>query len=370
MLTMKDLNLTQPRPTALSDFNGSEPWAIGEDALTRLLSLSEDGLRQLTRADPDALEAYRAPHEIGSKRLGLRKDTAVLYVAGPLVKRETWISQFLGLTTYETLFSDINVVAREPRVKSVVLYVDSPGGQAGGCDEVAKAVYALRQQKPVTAYISSTGCSAAYWIASAAQRIVVSDMAAVGSIGVVLGIADYRKRNEASGITHHEFVSSRSPNKRSDPATPQGQGQYQKLVDDMAEVFVSAVAKYRGVSASTVVEKFGGGGVEIGANAVKAGLADEVGDFESALARLQGRSTATPTKAPARAIASAPGPNAADLAREAAAAAGRRQAAAEEAERQAAAVEAKRKADIAAMWKQAAEMPNSGMGPHAVKSQI
>jgi signal peptide peptidase SppA len=367
MLAVKDLDLAQPRPTALSDFNGSEPWAIGEDALAKLLSSSEDALRRFTRTEPDALEAQRIQADIGSKRLGIRKDTAIVYVTGPLVKRETWVSQFLGLTTYETLFADIAVVAREPHVKSAVVYVDSPGGQAGGCDEVAKAIYALRQKKPVTAYVSSMGCSAAYWIASAAQRIVVSDMAAVGSIGVVLGIADYRKRYEASGVTHHQFISSRSPNKQADPATPQGQGQYQKLVDDMADVFVNAVAKYRGVSTATVTEKFGKGGVEIGANAVKAGLADEVGDFERVLASLQARPTVAAV--PVRATTPVQ-PSAADLAREAAAAERRRVVAAEEAARQAAAAEAKRKADIDAMWKRTAEMVNSGMGPNAVKAAI
>jgi len=82
-------------------------------------------------------------------------------------------------------------------------------------------------------------------------------------------------------VKTHEIVSSVSPNKRPDPATDVGRGQIQALVDELAGIFVGAVARNRGVTAEDVVQKFGRGGLLVGSSAVKAGMADSVGSFES-----------------------------------------------------------------------------------------
>jgi ClpP class serine protease len=124
-------------------------------------------------------------------------------------------------------------------------------------------------------------CSGGYWIAAAADTIVVSDAALLGSIGVVLGV-----RPKGPDDKTIEFVSSQSPGKRPDPGSKDGQSQIQTMVDDLAEVFVSAVAKYRNVSVEDVITKFGAGGIKVGAKAVASGMADQVGQFEALLSSL------------------------------------------------------------------------------------
>lgn len=364
------------------------PWAMPAAQVDALVAAGEtafDRLRSAAGKDayPTLLEAYRASKAANSKRMGQRKDVGILYVEGPLMKYESWITGLLGLTTYETLRQDFQAALDDPDIKSILLKVDTPGGEASGCDEVARAIFDARGKKPIMAFVSGMACSAGYWIASAADRVVASEGAIVGSIGVAMTVADYSSRDRGRGIRRTEFVSSQSPGKRPDVNSDAGRATIQKMVDDMADVFVSAVAKYRGVSTDTVVNRFGKGGVEIGAKAVKVGLADEVGQFEQVLSRLQAR-TAKPAKTsvqmpgtPANSSFTSPSsssvaaqPSAEEIARAAIVAEAQRRARADEEKRQAAAVEAERKAGIEAMWRRATADVNAGMGPHAVKSAI
>jgi ClpP class serine protease len=209
-------------------------------------------------------------------------------VEGPLFKKANLFVAMSGATSYEILRRDLQVALDDPAITGIMLNVSSPGGEAFGCDELAQAIYAARGKKPIHSYVSGQACSGGYWIASAAETVTVSDIALLGSIGVVMGM-EKRGNDGARGIERFEFVSSQSPGKRPDPASDAGKAQIQKMVDEMAQVFVDAVAKHRGVSAETVIDKFGAGGVEVGANAVAFGMADGVGQFEDAFAALSNR---------------------------------------------------------------------------------
>ena len=78
----------------------------------------------------------------------------------------------------------VEQAAEDPVVAAILLRVDSPGGTVAGVSDLAEAVYAARKVKPVSAYISDLGASAAYYIASQAQRLYADSDALVGSIGV------------------------------------------------------------------------------------------------------------------------------------------------------------------------------------------
>ena len=280
--------------TAVFDINLalSPVWAMDPEAIAGTSARIEAGLERSLALKasaisvPDfaeALQSVNASKHPAGERLGKRNDAGILYVTGPLLKRKTWITELLGFTTYEVLRQDLQVALDDPAIKKIILYVDSPGGEANGCDELAAAIYAARSKKSVTAYVSGMACSGGYWLASAADKVIISDSAILGSIGVVLGVTDKTKRDAQDGVIHHEFVSSRSPGKRPDIKTDAGRARIQQMVDGLGDVFIAAVAKHRGVSTETVVKKFGNGGVHIGAKAVAANMANRTGQFESAL---------------------------------------------------------------------------------------
>jgi len=255
---------------------------------------------------PEALEAYRSQRAPRGERMRMRDGVAILDVVGPMFKGANLMTELSGATSYDMLRRDLQAALDDPGISGIILSVDSPGGEAHGADQLAQAIYAARGPKPIWAYVGGMGCSAAYWIASAADRIVVSDLGTVGSIGAVISITDRRKADEARGVSRVEFVSSQSPGKRPDVTTDAGRARVQKFVDDIGAVFVAAVAKHRGVSVQAVISKFGAGGVEIGANAVRAGMADEVGQFEAVLQQLAARGARRAPSLPANSRHSAP----------------------------------------------------------------
>ncbi|MCB1453950.1 MAG: S49 family peptidase, partial [Rhizobiaceae bacterium] len=217
--------------------------------------------------------------------IGVRDRVAIVYINGTLFHHESFLTRRHGLPTYDTLEARFRRAINHDKIDAVMLYVDSDGGEVSGVSDLAHTIYAARRTKPIGAYISGMGCSAAYWLASAASHVTVSDLAIVGSIGVVQAYENHSARDEKRGVRNLAFVSSQSPNKGFVP------DRVQRMVDQMADVFVKAVAKHRGVSADTVMTKFGKGGVEVGANAVKAGMVDAVGSFDSAMTRLRKQPT-------------------------------------------------------------------------------
>jgi len=260
-------------------------WAMMPEPLETLCAIAA----RENNPTPEVLEAYRSAAAERGERMTVRDGVAILDVSGPLFKKANLFVKFSGATSYEILRRDLQVALDDAAITGVILKVDSPGGEANGCDEVARAIYDARGKKPVWAFVSGMACSGGYWIASAAEKVIVSDLAVLGSIGVVLGITDRKKADEKNGVTRIDFVSAQSPGKRPDIHSDEGKARVQKMVDDLAEVFVSAVALHRKTDVSTVVQKFGAGGVEVGANAVALGMADEVGQFEAALSALSKR---------------------------------------------------------------------------------
>jgi ClpP class serine protease len=203
-------------------------------------------------------------------------------VRGPIFRYANLFTEVSGATSVEQLALDFGAAVDNPAVAAIVLEIDSPGGMVAGVSEFAGQVRAATKRKPVVAYVSDLGASAAYWIASAAGELVVSDTARVGSIGVVLRA--YRDTdNDAI-----KFVSAQSPRKQVRPDSDTGAAIYQAEVDALAEIFISAVAAYRAVSAETVAADFGQGALLVGAAAVAAGMADRLGTLENIIAGLAG----------------------------------------------------------------------------------
>lgn len=250
----------------------SHHWALTETYLQAMFEIAG-------REEGPALEMLRAQNDkpLGVTRtVALRGSTAIVPVVGPLFRRANMMTQLSGATSLEMLAKEFGAAVNDPNVNHVVLHIDSPGGEANGTSEFASQVRDATKIKPITAYVGGTAASGGYWIAAASSRIVVNDTAHLGSIGV-LGSAS------APDAKTIQIVSSQSPYKRIDPTTESGRARLQMQVDKLAGVFVSQIATYRGVTEAKVLEDFGKGDVLLGADAVAAGMADEVSTLERLL---------------------------------------------------------------------------------------
>ncbi|PTR15056.1 peptidase S49-like protein [Nitrosospira sp. Nsp2] len=246
------------------------PWALHRETFESLI-------RNVSAAGP----GLKSPP--GATRRRTEGGVAVIGITGVITPRASLFNMLFGGTDVETIKDELGYALADSSVSKIVLNVDSPGGAVPGISELADLIYRARSIKSIDAHVSGMGASAAYWLASAASSITISDTASVGSIGVVGTIIDDRVRQGMEGITFHEIVSSNAPRKRPDPLTQEGRAVLQSGVDSLAAVFTAKVATYRGVSEKKVNSDFGQGGMLVGAEAVRAGLADRIGTFESVL---------------------------------------------------------------------------------------
>lgn len=269
----------------------ADPWAIQPEALERIVTIAQ-GLGE----GPEALLAKLGRPLDNSHNVIRRDTTAIIQITGPIFRRANLLTNISGATSVEMLARDFDQAVSDPSIRSIILEIDSPGGQVAGVSEFAAQVReAAGSKHQIVAYVSDLGASAAYWIASAADRIVTRDTARLGSIGVIMQVA-------AGGNDRSiKFVSSQSPRKHAAPDSDLGRSALQAEVDALAQVFIDSVAGYRGVDPETVIEKFGQGGVFVGQAAVDAGLADRLGSLESLIAELNGESTKRSTTMTAKA---------------------------------------------------------------------
>jgi len=252
-----------------------EPWAITESALNNILTIAS---RQNETIE---VVSARLGRELDNSYVSeIRDGVAIIPVVGPLFRYANLFTAISGASSYEILAKDFTTALDNPEVKGIVLDIDSPGGEVNGCAEFANMIFEARGTKPIIAYTSGDAASGAYWIASACDEVVVSETSSLGSIGVV---AVYRG---GKGENTVEIVSSQSPYKRLDPNSDDGKVRLQSRIDDLASVFIEAIARHRGVDPPTVVRDFGGGDVFIGKHAVTQGLADKVGSLEKTISSI------------------------------------------------------------------------------------
>lgn len=268
----------------------SAPWLCDQDHVEFLHGIF---LRYLDRAaSGQPLDRQAIEMEVGrpldnARAVTVRGGVAAIPVTGTLVRRANMFTEISGGVSTEMLAKDLRAARDDLAVHSILMVFDSPGGEATGINELAGQIRAIRDSDTrIEAYCDGDCASAAYWLASATERITTDATAALGSIGVVTRI---RNPEAAGKQTHLEFWNSQSPKKRISPSTETGKAAIQGLLDDMAEEFIQSVASNRGVSAETVMEDFGQGFVLTGRKAVAAGLADAVGSEEEIVARLNDR---------------------------------------------------------------------------------
>lgn len=221
-------------------------------------------------------------------------NVGVLSIEGPLFRHAGLIVDWSGGTSYDALHRGLEAALASNAVTTILLRCNSPGGEADGVNELAKAIAAAAKEKEVWAYVDGLCASACLWLAVQADHIVAEESSEVGSIGVRCGIVDYSGADAAAGIREIEIISSQSPGKRGTPVDDEVVGRLQTRIDDLAELFVAAVASGRGVDVETVLSDFGQGDVMIASKALAAGLIDELGNFSTTLAALSAVGEATP----------------------------------------------------------------------------
>lgn len=232
----------------------------------------------LLAIDPQAFFMLFAAPAIRENEV--RDNVEIVDVRGPLDQHtSSWCD------SYEAILARVGA-ACEGGAGAIVLRVDSPGGEATGVFEAARALRATcaRAQKPLYAFVEGKACSAAYALASAASKVFVAQTAQVGSIGVISTRPDYTAQNAMRGLAVAMVTSgSRKTDGHPDyPITEAELSATQVMVDALASVFFELVADMRATAPETIAAL--DAKVFCGAAAIAAGLADFVQPFDQMLA--------------------------------------------------------------------------------------
>ncbi len=226
---------------------------------------------------------------------------AVIPIHGTLVRRALGLDAMSGLTSYTRIAADLDAALASPDVAGILLDIDSPGGEAGGAFELADQIRAASAIKPIWAHAGDSAFSAAYALASAAQRVTLAQTGGVGSIGVIALHIDQSVRNAQNGLSVTALYAGAHKNDATPhaPLTPQATEALQTEIDRLYALFVDHVAAMRGLDADVV--RATEAALYFGQDAVTAGLADVVAPFDAVLAdfatalRERGRSPGSPT---------------------------------------------------------------------------
>ena len=221
---------------------------------------------------------------------------AVITITGSLVSRGAWIGADSGLTSYEGIQHQLKTARADSKVRTAILDMHTPGGQALLCFETAAMVRQLSAEKRTIAVVNGMAASGGYAIASGASEIVTTEIGVCGSIGVLYIHTDMSGKMEKEGLkpTIFQAGAHKGDGNPFQALSAQVSADMQREVEQLYEVFLKTVALGRGKRLTIDAARATEARTPMGVEAVSMGLADRVGTFEDVLAELQ-----TSTRAPA-----------------------------------------------------------------------
>lgn len=249
---------------ALSRINGRQAFVMPQTVDAFVSNLS-----QFSSADPSqgaALEAaaresiefcYSIGVSSAERKPFIYSDgMAIIPIHGALLNRFGYSWGFA--TGYQAIRAQLNAALEDDDVQLIVFDVDSPGGEAAGCFELADEIRASRESKPSISVVDSMSASAGYALASAATRMVATQSSKIGSIGVVAMHVDVSGALDQAGIkiTFIEapeggMKTAGSPYK---PLDDKAKEYFQEGVNATYEDFVELIVQNRGLADTAVQE--------------------------------------------------------------------------------------------------------------------
>jgi protease-4 len=187
----------------------------------------------------------------------------------------------------------LNTFFKDDQIKAILLKIESPGSAAGTGQAIYNEIVELKKEyaKPVIALVENVCASGGYYIACAADHIISSPMAVVGSVG-----SAFPYFFNVKGALEHVKVKyvplaagayKNSTNPFTETTTEQKQ-MLQEVLDDSYDLFAQDVATQRNLSVATK-DEWANGKIFNGRHAMRLGLVDELGSSTQAIKAIKER---------------------------------------------------------------------------------
>lgn len=269
----------------------SRPWFIEPRKAQEIVNL----LALRAENSPRAWDGERPQPQAAEVVEGRRGNVHVVKLHGTIMPRATMMADMSGAASLDRFQRAFRTAAQDDSAAAIVIEVDSGGGLIDQVPETAEMIHAARRaDRPIIAVANTMAASAAYWIAAAADEIVVTPSGLVGSIGVYMVHDDMSAALEEAGIAR-TFIFEGARKVEANPFAPlndAARGALQAEVRYSYNLFTSDVARFRNVPVAVVradpesaERHFGGGRVYHAREAVRLGMADRIATFDDTLMR-------------------------------------------------------------------------------------
>ena len=225
-------------------------WMIRPDSLRNmtevLLKKASEGYGgsfDLLQAEPKADKAGLV-QRVGS--------VAILNVEGVMVPKASWLDSLCGFISTIELHNQFNILVNDPSVQRIVLYFDSPGGSSTAIFEFAESVFNARSIKEIVSFTDTCMCSAAAAVGFAADQVVATPSATIGSIGTYITLIKDKPESQDYDI---HFIQAGDNKLFGSPSVPLSNDEvsfFKDMVDKHYELFTSNIAKFRNVTQDEV----------------------------------------------------------------------------------------------------------------------
>lgn len=218
-----------------------------------------------------------------SRPYRVEQGIAVLGITGTLVHKFGYMKPMCGMTGYDGIVSRLRMAINDPDVNGVLLDIDSPGGEVSGAFDTADLIARMGKIKPIWALAGDMATSAAYLLASACSRRLITQTGTVGSIGVIVAHRNVEKQMEKNGVAVTLIhAGARKVDGNPYTALPEDvRKDIQARVDETRVMFAQKVSENTGLPLKAVLATEAK--TYDGKDAVKNGLADEMINYADAV---------------------------------------------------------------------------------------
>ncbi|MEY2466934.1 MAG: protease [Verrucomicrobiota bacterium] len=199
-----------------------------------------------------------------------------------------------GFTMVDLIKAQLKNAAEDKRVKSVILKVDSPGGEVLASDEISEIIKDFQngakgsRGKPVIVSMGNLAASGGYYISAPCRWIVANKLTITGSIGVIMHGYNYRGLMDKIGLAPEVYKSGKfkdmlSGSRKPEEIPPEERAMVQALINEVYGQFKTVVSDGRKDALAAGWEEYADGRVLSGTEAKKLGFVDQLGNFDDAV---------------------------------------------------------------------------------------
>lgn len=255
-------------------------WAIEPGAWRNIEAAIRSGLPEAAAQTDDANEGTE-------RRIG---NVSLIRIGGVITKNPSFFTRWFGDTSTLEVEAAVKRAASDPEVRTILFQIDSPGGSVDGLAELGDTIFAARDRKQVIAQVTGMAASAAYYLASQADKVYAQRMDLIGSIGTRLMLYDFSRlfANEGIEAVPIDTGEHKSAGAMGTEITESQRAEFQKIVNLYFEDFLKVVRRGRDIG-SAALQKIADGRLFGAVEARGLGLIDGVRTMDETMARLQSR---------------------------------------------------------------------------------